>query len=102
MKLVTRPNVVAGLTALLFSLPLVAGQNSSEITVYGSVVYARTGEHTPQFPLASEMDKLTPFGAQQMANMVLYSMNYTQNKTQANMTRDRSFALGTWQMGFSL
>jgi hypothetical protein len=67
----TKSSLVAGLTALFLSLPLVAGQNvSTQYTVYASVVYARTGEHTPALNLVNEIVKLTPFGAKQMANLV--------------------------------
>jgi hypothetical protein len=43
---------------------------TTQYTVYGSVIYARTGEHTPAFKLASETYRLTPYGAQQMINLV--------------------------------
>jgi hypothetical protein len=76
MKLSTMSNVAVGLTALFLSLPLVAGQNTTRDTVYASVVYARTGEHTPAFSLASETLKLTPYGANQMANLVCYCLNW--------------------------
>lgn len=43
---------------------------TTQYTVYASVVFARTGEHTPSFKLPGQMWRLTPYGAQQMANLV--------------------------------
>jgi hypothetical protein len=56
---------------LLSSVGRTQAQNdANQYTVYASLIYARTGEHTPAFKLSSESYRLTPYGAQQMYNMV--------------------------------
>ena len=67
----TKTNVCS---AVIYAALLLIGAGhtkaQTQYTVYASLIYARTGEHTPAYKLPAETYRLTPYGAQQMNNMV--------------------------------
>jgi hypothetical protein len=79
---------------LLSNAPWAEAQNfSDQYTIYASVIYARTGERTAAFKLPAETWRLTPYGAQQMVDLVC--AHKAELSRSIDFSRDHSFARDT-------